>query len=57
MLSGKAPFLARSRDDSSVAIMNRIKEGDFSFDAGAWDSVSIAAKELTKGEHKQKLRV
>lgn len=61
MLSGRAPFLARSRDDSSVAIMNRIKEGDFSFCGGAWESVSHEAKELTKGlltvEPSQRLRM
>ncbi|KAF6215608.1 hypothetical protein GE061_010364 [Apolygus lucorum] len=61
MLSGRAPFLARSRDDSSAAIMNRIKEGDFNFEAGAWDSVSSAAKELTKGlltvEPRQRLQM
>lgn len=61
MLSGRAPFLARSRDDSSAAIMARIKEGDFSFGAGAWDSVSQEAKLLTKGlltvEPLQRLRM
>ncbi|BES89743.1 Protein kinase C terminal domain [Nesidiocoris tenuis] len=61
MLSGRAPFLARSRDDSSAAIMNRIKEGDFNFEGGAWDSVSSAAKDLTKGlltvEPLQRLRM
>ncbi|KAL1124522.1 hypothetical protein AAG570_001148, partial [Ranatra chinensis] len=49
MLSGRAPFLARSRDDSAAAIMARIREGDFSFTAGPWASVSNEAKELTKG--------
>lgn len=53
MLSGRAPFLARSRDDSSAAIMNRIKEGDFNFEGGAWDSVSSAAKDLTKGKNQR----
>lgn len=61
MLSGRAPFLARSRDDSSAAIMNRIREGDFSFSGGAWESVSQEAKDLTKGlltvEPSQRLRM
>ena len=51
MLSGRAPFLARSRDDSAAAIMARIREGDFSFTAGSWSSVSTEAKELTKGNN------
>lgn len=51
MLSGRAPFLARSRDDSAAAIMTRIKEGDFNFDAGPWQSVSDEAKQLTKGQN------
>ena len=49
MLSGRAPFHARSRDDSAAAIMSRIKEGDFNFNAEAWHNVSHAAKQLTKG--------
>lgn len=49
MLSGRAPFHARSRDDSAAAIMARIKEGDFNFNAEAWQNVSHAAKQLTKG--------
>lgn len=49
MLSGRAPFHARSRDDSAAAIMTRIKEGDFNFSADAWQNVSHAAKQLTKG--------
>ncbi|XP_014251762.1 ribosomal protein S6 kinase alpha-5-like isoform X2 [Cimex lectularius] len=61
MLSGRAPFLARSRDDSSAAIMARIKEGDFNFNSGAWESVSQEAKDLTKGlltvEPHQRLRM
>lgn len=49
MLSGRAPFHARSRDHSAAAIMSKIKEGDFNFNADAWQNVSSAAKQLTKG--------
>ncbi|XP_039278772.1 ribosomal protein S6 kinase alpha-5 [Nilaparvata lugens] len=49
MLSGRAPFHARSRDDSAAAVMARIKGGAFSFQADAWSSVSHEAKVLTKG--------
>lgn len=44
MLCGRAPFHARSRDDSAAAVMARIKEGDFSFAAAAWQGVSDEAK-------------
>ncbi|KAE8744340.1 hypothetical protein FOCC_FOCC009063 [Frankliniella occidentalis] len=61
MLSGRAPFHARSRDDSAAAIMCRIKEGDFNFNADAWQNVSHAAKQLTKGlltvDPKKRLRM
>ncbi|GLH15555.1 uncharacterized protein GBIM_19983 [Gryllus bimaculatus] len=36
MLSGRAPFHARSRDDSAAAVMARIKGGEFHFNADAW---------------------
>lgn len=49
MLCGRAPFHARSRDDSAVAVMKRIKEGQFSFDAPAWHGVSKEAKMVTEG--------
>ncbi|KAI5737364.1 hypothetical protein M8J76_012789 [Diaphorina citri] len=48
MLCGRVPFHARSRDDSALSIMARIKEGQFNFDAEAWSTVSSEAKELTK---------
>lgn len=51
MLSGRAPFHARSRDDSAAAIMSRIKGGEFHFNDEAWAPVSQQAKALTKGEH------
>ncbi|RZF38034.1 hypothetical protein LSTR_LSTR006433 [Laodelphax striatellus] len=61
MLSGRAPFHARSRDDSAAAVMARIKGGAFSFQADAWSSVSVEAKVLTKGlltvDPKQRLRM
>lgn len=49
MLCGRAPFHARSRDDSAIAVMKRIKEGQFSFDAPAWQGVSKEAKMVTEG--------
>lgn len=51
MLSGRAPFHARSRDDSAAAIMSRIKGGEFHFNDEAWAPVSQQAKALTKGNH------
>jgi hypothetical protein len=50
MLSGRAPFHARSRDDSAAAVMARIKGGEFSFHADAWNHVSAEAKYVTKGK-------
>lgn len=49
MLSGRAPFHARSRDESATAVIARIKAGEFDFHASAWQSVSHEAKMLTKG--------
>ncbi|XP_034234012.1 ribosomal protein S6 kinase alpha-5-like [Thrips palmi] len=61
MLSGRAPFHARSRDHSAASIMSKIKEGDFNFNADAWQNVSSAAKQLTKGlltvDPKKRLRM
>ncbi|XP_047108587.1 ribosomal protein S6 kinase alpha-5-like isoform X1 [Schistocerca piceifrons] len=61
MLSGKAPFHARSRDDSAAAVMARIKGGEFNFNADAWAHVSSQAKYLTKGlltvDPKKRLRM
>uniref|UniRef100_A0A1B6DBD3 non-specific serine/threonine protein kinase n=1 Tax=Clastoptera arizonana TaxID=38151 RepID=A0A1B6DBD3_9HEMI len=49
MLSGRAPFATRSRDDTAAAVIARIKGGVFDFHADAWASVSYEAKLLTKG--------
>ncbi|XP_067007640.1 ribosomal protein S6 kinase alpha-5 [Anabrus simplex] len=61
MLSGRAPFHARSRDDSAAAVMARIKGGEFNFNADAWAHVSSQAKYLTKGlltvDPKKRLRM
>ncbi|XP_023701580.1 ribosomal protein S6 kinase alpha-5 isoform X2 [Cryptotermes secundus] len=61
MLSGRAPFHARSRDDSAAAVMARIKGGEFSFHADAWNHVSAEAKYVTKGlltvDPKKRLRM
>nr|CAD7265487.1 unnamed protein product [Timema shepardi] len=61
MLSGRAPFHARSRDDSAAAVMARIKGGEFNFNADAWAHVSAQAKYVTKGlltvDPKERLRM
>jgi len=49
MLSGRAPFQARSREDSAASIMARIKGGQFDFSGPEWDHVSPQAKNITKG--------
>lgn len=49
MLCGKAPFHARSRDESVSSIMERIKDGDFNFDSPAWIGVSHEAKYVVRG--------
>lgn len=49
MLCGRAPFHARSRDDSAAAVMARIKGGEFSFSSPAWAEVSQTAKIVTRG--------
>ncbi|XP_017770517.1 PREDICTED: ribosomal protein S6 kinase alpha-5-like [Nicrophorus vespilloides] len=49
MLCGRAPFHARSREDSAAAVMARIKEGEFSFDSAAWNDVSEEAKSVVCG--------
>ncbi|CAH1124929.1 unnamed protein product [Ceutorhynchus assimilis] len=49
MLCGKAPFHARSRDESVGSIMERIKCGDFNFDSPAWEEVSLDAKNVVEG--------
>ncbi|GJQ67775.1 JIL-1 [Trypoxylus dichotomus] len=49
MLCGRAPFHARSRDDSAAAVMARIKGGEFSFSSSAWSGVSDEAKAVVRG--------
>ncbi|XP_076264850.1 ribosomal protein S6 kinase alpha-5-like isoform X1 [Rhynchophorus ferrugineus] len=49
MLCGKAPFHARSREESVTSIMERIKCGDFNFDSPAWEDVSDEAKKVVEG--------
>ncbi|KAJ8926219.1 hypothetical protein NQ314_021428 [Rhamnusium bicolor] len=49
MLCGKAPFHARSREESVSSIMERIKGGDFNFDSPAWIGVSTEAKYVVQG--------
>lgn len=49
MLCGRAPFHARSRDDSAAAVMARIKGGEFSFSSSAWNGVSQEAKAVVQG--------
>ncbi|XP_050517014.1 ribosomal protein S6 kinase alpha-5-like isoform X1 [Diabrotica virgifera virgifera] len=49
MLCGKAPFHARSRDETVSSIMTRIKDGDFNFDSANWQGVSKEAKFVVEG--------
>lgn len=49
MLCGRAPFHAKSRDDSAAAVMARIKGGEFSFSSSAWNGVSEEAKAVVRG--------
>lgn len=49
MLCGRAPFHAKSRDDSASSVMARIKDGDFSFNSPAWAGVSDEAKAVVRG--------
>jgi ribosomal protein S6 kinase alpha-5 len=55
MLSGRAPFQARSREDSAAAIMARIKGGQFDFNGPEWEHVSPQAKNITKGRSNQSM--
>uniref|UniRef100_A0ABM0GV30 Calcium/calmodulin-dependent protein kinase type II subunit beta-like n=1 Tax=Saccoglossus kowalevskii TaxID=10224 RepID=A0ABM0GV30_SACKO len=51
MLSGNVPFQKSSRgaNDSASDIMQRIKEGDFTFKGEEWNTVSQQAKSLIQG--------
>lgn len=49
MLSGRVPFQSYSREASAAAIMQRIREGEFSFVGPQWDLVSSRAKSVIKG--------
>ncbi|XP_060519439.1 ribosomal protein S6 kinase alpha-5-like isoform X2 [Cylas formicarius] len=49
MLCGKAPFHARSRDETISSVIDRIKHGDFKFDSPAWEDVSDDAKRVVEG--------
>ena len=50
MLSGEVPFVSNGRSLHAAEIMNRIKKGDFSFDAPSWSNVSEEARQLVHGE-------
>ena len=49
MLCGNAPFYGQSL--STEEIMERIRVGQFSFDAPEWIRVSQAAKSIIEGTH------
>lgn len=49
MLSGRVPFQSYSREASAAAIMQRIREGEFSFAAPQWELVSQQAKSVIRG--------
>lgn len=49
MLSGRAPFQSRSRDNSASSIMEKITGGEFSIRGAEWSKVSRTAKHLIQG--------
>lgn len=49
MLSGRAPFQSRSKDDTSASIIARIKGGSFDMSGPEWLTISSQAKNLIKG--------
>uniref|UniRef100_A0A131X7V9 non-specific serine/threonine protein kinase n=1 Tax=Hyalomma excavatum TaxID=257692 RepID=A0A131X7V9_9ACAR len=49
MLSGRAPFQTPSRSASAAALMQRIREGEFSFNGPQWEPVSDQAKDVIRG--------
>ncbi|XP_042220692.1 ribosomal protein S6 kinase alpha-5-like isoform X2 [Homarus americanus] len=49
MLSGRAPFQSRSKDDTSASIIARIKGGSFDMSGPEWLTVSSQAKKIIKG--------
>ncbi|XP_037499169.1 ribosomal protein S6 kinase alpha-5 isoform X2 [Rhipicephalus sanguineus] len=49
MLSGRAPFQTPSRNVSAAALMQRIREGEFSFNGPQWEPVSDQAKDVIRG--------
>lgn len=49
MLSGRAPFQTPSRNASAAALMQRIREGEFSFSGPQWEPVSDQAKDVIRG--------
>ena len=49
MLCGNAPFYGQSL--STEEIMERIRAGQFSFDAPEWSRVSRTAKSIIEGTH------
>ncbi|XP_050036786.1 ribosomal protein S6 kinase alpha-5-like isoform X2 [Dermacentor andersoni] len=49
MLSGRAPFQTPSRNASAAALMQRIREGEFSFNGPQWEPVSDQAKDVIRG--------
>jgi len=50
MLSGEVPFVSNGCRLHAAEIMNRIKKGDFSFDAPSWINVSEDARQLVHGK-------
>lgn len=55
MLSGQVPFQCQEKTlthTSAEEIMQKIKQGDFSFEGEAWRNVSQQAKDLIQGENK-----
>ena len=50
MLCGRAPFQT-NREKTAVAVMHKIKAGNFDFDGDAWKQVSSEAKNIIQGKN------
>ena len=48
MLCGRAPFQT-NREGTALAVMQKIKTGNFCFDGDAWKQVSSKAKNTIQG--------
>lgn len=49
MLCGRAPFQT-SREKTAIAVVQKIRAGNFDFDGDAWKQVSSEAKNVIQGK-------